>query len=252
MLSFFRNIRQNLIEEKHFTKYALYALGEILLVVIGILIALQIDNYAEVQKEREKELILLSNLSKEVDLDIQQIENNTRFSQERLQRLDSLVDTLNQPDSIDKKAFVLKSFEFVVDQYFKSNSGIFDEAISSGKMSYVQNEPLRQSIFNYYRNAKETYTDQATKLITDEFITPLIVENLYLNQEGFAMLDMDVSGYADIESIDFEKLTQNRDFWRMVILKFGGNREQILRWEIIKERAEILKQEIDNELERLQ
>ncbi|MEL6976917.1 MAG: hypothetical protein AAGL29_16250, partial [Bacteroidota bacterium] len=123
---------------------------------------------------------------------------------------------------------------------------------SSGKMSYVQNEPLRQAIFNYYRNAKETYTDQATKLITDEFITPLIVENLYLNQEGFAMLDMDVSHYSDIESINFEKLTQNRDFWRMVILKFGGNREQILRWEIIKKRAEKLKQEIDTELERLQ
>ncbi|MEL6974243.1 MAG: DUF6090 family protein [Bacteroidota bacterium] len=110
MLSFFRNIRQNLIEEKHFTKYVLYALGEILLVVIGILIALQIDNYAEVQKEREKELILLSNLYKEVDLDIQQIENNTRFSQERLQRLDSLIGTLKQPDSIDKKDFVRSSF----------------------------------------------------------------------------------------------------------------------------------------------
>ena len=137
MISMLRKLRQKLLSENKFSKYLLYAIGEIVLVVIGILIALHIDNYAEIQKEREKELILLSNLSKEVDLDIQQIENNTRFSQERLQRLDSLEGTLNQTDSINKKAFVLKSFEFVVDQYFKSNSGIFDEAISSGKMSYI-------------------------------------------------------------------------------------------------------------------
>jgi len=43
MLKFFRRIRQELLSENHFSKYLLYALGEILLVVIGILIALQVN-----------------------------------------------------------------------------------------------------------------------------------------------------------------------------------------------------------------
>ena len=55
MNNFFRRIRQSLLAENKFSKYLLYAVGEILLVVIGILIALQINNWNEFNKERENE-----------------------------------------------------------------------------------------------------------------------------------------------------------------------------------------------------
>nr|WP_299339607.1 DUF6090 family protein [Allomuricauda sp.] len=251
MIKFFRRIRQRLLIEGKFSNYMLYAVGEIILVVIGILIALQINDYSEGQKERKKEVILLSNLSKEIELDVLQIEYNTRLSRERLNRLDSLVGLLKNPDSVQNLFFIRKSFEFVIDQYFKSNSGIFDEAISSGKMSYVQNESLRQNIFNYYRNAKETYTDGTTRQITDEFITPLLIENTYLNLEGFTALGMEIDEVSNLEHLDLNELRNNKDFWKMVLLKFGGNQEQILRWEGIKKRAEDLKLQIDLELEKL-
>ncbi|MEM8508672.1 MAG: DUF6090 family protein [Bacteroidota bacterium] len=251
MIPFFRNIRQKLLSENRVTSYLFYAIGEIILVVIGILIALQINNYSEYQKEREIEQVLLANLSKDVGLDILQIENNTERSTERLNRLDSLVQLLKTPNSLDVAGFVRQSYEFVFDQYFKSNSGIFDEAVSSGKMSYVQNESLRQSIFNYYRNAKETYTDGTTRQITDEFITPLLVEHVYLNQEGLSMLGMDVADVAALEKLDVQQLAKNREYWKMVLLKFGGNQEQIIRWDAIKRSAQELKEKIDKELEML-
>ncbi len=251
MIRFFRSIRQKLLSENKFTKYLFYAIGEIILVVIGILIALQINNYSEQQKERKQERILLTNLANDVAQDILQIENNTELSRERLQRLDSLVQLLRAPDSVNTSRFVRQSYEFVFDQYFKSNSGIFDEAVSSGKMSYVQNESLRQSIFNYYRNAKETYTDGTTRQITDEFITPLLVEHVYLNQEGLAMLGMDVEEIAALQPLDVHELARNREYWKMVLLKFGGNQEQIIRWDAIKQRAQELKQQIELELEKL-
>jgi len=50
MLKFFRTIRKKLIEEDNVRKYLLYAIGEILLVVIGILIALQVNNWNEERK----------------------------------------------------------------------------------------------------------------------------------------------------------------------------------------------------------
>ena len=59
MLKFFRNIRQNLIEQNRASKYFLYAVGEILLVVLGILIALQINNWNISQKERKEEIKIL-------------------------------------------------------------------------------------------------------------------------------------------------------------------------------------------------
>ncbi|MEM9362641.1 MAG: DUF6090 family protein [Bacteroidota bacterium] len=251
MVSFFRGIRQKLLIEKRFSKYVFYAIGEIVLVVIGILIALQINNYSEQKKERNKEQILLSNLSKDVALDIQQIENNTAISRDRLKRLDSLIRLLKNPDSVDTASFIRQSYEFVFDQYFKSNSGIFDEAVSSGKMSFVQNESLRQDIFNYYRNAKQTYTDGTTRLITDEFITPLLVEHVYLNYEGMAMLGLNMEDVSSLKNLDMKMLAENREYWKMVLLKFGGNQEQIIRWDAIKIRAERLKNRITQELETL-
>jgi hypothetical protein len=60
MIGLFRKIRRKLADDKQFFKYARYAIGEIILVVIGILIALQINNWNEWRKERiiEKSILL--------------------------------------------------------------------------------------------------------------------------------------------------------------------------------------------------
>lgn len=80
MIKFFRKIRQKLLAENNFTKYLLYAVGEIVLVVIGILIALQINNRNEFNKNRKKEALLLQQMktnlqSDQLDLEFN-IENN--------------------------------------------------------------------------------------------------------------------------------------------------------------------------------
>lgn len=62
MIKFFRKIRQRLLTENKFSKYLLYALGEIILVVIGILIALQINNWKEEHKEIQLEKQRYQNL----------------------------------------------------------------------------------------------------------------------------------------------------------------------------------------------
>ena len=62
MIKFFRNIRQRLLTENRFTKYLIYAVGEIVLVVIGILIALQVNNANEIRKARILETQYLEQL----------------------------------------------------------------------------------------------------------------------------------------------------------------------------------------------
>jgi len=66
MIKFFRKIRQRLLTENNFSKYLLYAIGEIILVVIGILIALQINNSNEINKQRAKEVQFLKNLKSDL------------------------------------------------------------------------------------------------------------------------------------------------------------------------------------------
>ncbi|MGB5372105.1 MAG: DUF6090 family protein, partial [Flavobacteriaceae bacterium] len=62
MLKFFRKIRQQLLVKNNISKYLLYAIGEIVLVVIGILIALQINNWNEDRKDRAKERFYLRSI----------------------------------------------------------------------------------------------------------------------------------------------------------------------------------------------
>jgi hypothetical protein len=70
MIKFFRHIRKQLLTENKFSRYMLYALGEILLLVIGILIALQVNNWNEERKNNLQERRLLSEVQKELDSNI--------------------------------------------------------------------------------------------------------------------------------------------------------------------------------------
>lgn len=70
MIKFFRKIRQQLLKENRAGKYLLYAIGEIVLVVIGILIALQINNWNEDRKTHLRDIEFLNNLKVELSVDI--------------------------------------------------------------------------------------------------------------------------------------------------------------------------------------
>ena len=75
MIKFFRKIRQNLLMENKTSKYFKYAIGEIILVVIGILIALQINNWNEDRKIRKAEKELFQNILTDLRFDENRIKN---------------------------------------------------------------------------------------------------------------------------------------------------------------------------------
>jgi hypothetical protein len=82
MIKFFRKIRQRLLAEGNLKRYLLYAIGEILLVVIGILIALQINNWNEWRKDRIKEENILHDLAKNIEINIQTFQNDINLLEE--------------------------------------------------------------------------------------------------------------------------------------------------------------------------
>lgn len=96
MIKFFRQIRQTLIMENKTGKYLKYALGEIVLVVIGILIALQINNWNQDRIDRKNEMKILKELKTDLDITINDLEN-TIF--EVQQRFDSTIVVLEYIDA---------------------------------------------------------------------------------------------------------------------------------------------------------
>lgn len=75
MIKFFRRIRGRLLSEGRLGKYLLYAVGEILLVVVGILIALSINNKNELSKQRAKELHYLKNIKVDLKMKIAHLDD---------------------------------------------------------------------------------------------------------------------------------------------------------------------------------
>lgn len=79
MIKFFRKIRQRLLSENKFGKYLLYAIGEIVLVVIGILIAIQINNRNELRKSQDEVLDIYNQIVFELNNDISELSNNLEY-----------------------------------------------------------------------------------------------------------------------------------------------------------------------------
>ncbi|NND94281.1 MAG: hypothetical protein HKN45_05405, partial [Flavobacteriales bacterium] len=81
MIKFFRTIRQKLLSESKFSKYLIYAIGEIVLVVIGILLALQINTWNEERKTEQLEQSLLQEMKEDLRADILDMQENVSYNE---------------------------------------------------------------------------------------------------------------------------------------------------------------------------
>ena len=88
----FRNIRQKLAAENKVMAYLRYAVGEIVLVVIGILIALQVNNWNEQRKSNEKFNAVLEQIYTIIDQDVQKLSNNRRVISQQYNVTDTLIE----------------------------------------------------------------------------------------------------------------------------------------------------------------
>ena len=143
MIKLFRNIRQNLLAEGKTSKYFQYALGEIVLVVIGILIALQINNWNENRKERIQEVKYLENIKS--DIAIEQI-NNDRMLELRLKKAEAASGMLfrKTPKGAQELEVFEESWRLVYFwQSYIPNNSVFKELSSSGHLNEITSDSLK-------------------------------------------------------------------------------------------------------------
>ena len=98
MIKFFRKIRQNLIMENKTSKYIKYAIGEIVLVMIGILLALQVNNWNEQRKLNNEEQHLLEDLHSEFNVNLENLKTNMLINQNNQKATIDLLDMIQQKE----------------------------------------------------------------------------------------------------------------------------------------------------------
>ena len=148
MIRFFSKIRQNLLSRSKTRKYVKYAFGEIVLVVIGILIALQINNWNENRKDNLKEIGNLKSLKSELIVSLEELKsdcNSTKIFHESTLNIQSYLQ--KKPlltDSMYKDFFL--SYQFA--NFFPKTSTY--ETLKSGHLDLIQSDPLRILITDIY------------------------------------------------------------------------------------------------------
>ena len=149
MIKFFRHIRQKLLSEGKTGKYFKYAFGEIILVVIGILIAIQINNW----NESKNDIIYENKVLNEILTALKRDSLLTEGIKTRVQRRDTAIANLIKYI----KSGVVETDSIFIKNLKDANTGIkisFDngayEALKSKGLEFIRNETLRSQIVNIY------------------------------------------------------------------------------------------------------
>ena len=216
MLRFFRQIRQNLFTDNKFRKYLLYAVGEVLLVVIGILIALQINNWNEERKTRLQDREFLNNLKVELSVDIAALQDRiSRYQKinEAIKNTLALFDRGLQDITPNEHQVIVSALsQFQILTPISKNSNRNDMIIAQGTMDRIDKE-LNRGFLTYL---EETQTINAAIAKLGETLQQLEVLQIHPNVDY-----INVSPPGDSLEFDFAEIYHKRGVRNALQKSFG-------------------------------
>jgi len=223
MLRFFRTLRQRLLAENSVSRYLFYALGEIALVVIGILIAFQVDSWNEERKNSQLRDDYIRALVVDVETDIENLQawklGNDNAEAEGLYLLDFLENRMVAPDSQRlARSFLMCQYKPAI----TISSSTYSDLTNSGNIRVFKDLDFKKHLDEYYKiDAWSTkideritqtiwydYRDQIT-----EFIDPTLFKAIYsaaLNSTEMEQLDL--LAYE----IDWKAIRQSQELLRQL------------------------------------
>lgn len=230
MLKFFRRIRQKLIDEGNLKRYLIYAIGEILLVVVGILLALQINNWNEDRISQNEIKSLISAFKKENLKNSESLKSRIERSQEKRMAMLELLSIIGPHSENHQKE---KVNELV---YASIGGTIFDPltiAINnlqeSGKMNQIKNDSLRQlfalwqSKMKFIKNAEARYGDRLFSQILPYLYDKFLLLDLDKKHGGYEEIlpssKFDVSHTKILRDLKFENMIDDQFYTRTLITR---------------------------------
>lgn len=245
-----------MIKENKISKYLLYAIGEISLVMIGILLALQVNNWNEKRKITEQEQFILQKLKVDLSLDVINISNEIKNIEVNITELTFCLDAIlgkNNPSHAD---FIRNLNSLLTIISFNQNQSTFNNIVSSGQIAYIKNPSLTDSITKYYNYNYKTW-DTALKDYTRNIMAPfmlnfdhipeVIIDN-GLNPEDFTKIDFKLSIIPPKTIDDYRKEIFILNILRQKIYNMEGQKSNYKELKIYMQQ---LLQQLDKELNRL-
>ena len=177
MIPVFKKVKQSIIESKKFRNYLIYAMGEILLVMIGILLALQVNNWNEERKLGKQESMILTEMNKNLKLDLTHFETQQEAIKSRLVKVDHLYNSLINGD-LEYSDSLHAYFGAVYGvENIDLNTANYDDLKSRG-FDLITDDSLRFEINQFYEKAIAKVIDYevSEKAVNDE-MKPFYLRN---------------------------------------------------------------------------
>ncbi len=237
MILFIRKIRKRLLAESKFTKYLIYVTGEIILIVIGILIALSIDNWNSGQISRKKEFAILKEMKKNLLSDLRDIRNNIIMNKVSLRANEFVFENLSNPEN-DTDSLNFYYAHLTLTTILDINNSSYENLKSTG-FQIIENDSLRAKITDLYttsyvflRNMENViYSIQSNKII------PLVISNIITD-----------TLFISARPLDYEALSANHEFKESIKLSREWFRFMVGLYENTELEITTLLRQIDDDI----
>jgi len=238
MINFFRKIRQKLLTENKFSKYLLYAIGEVVLVVVGILIALHFNNLNNESTVRDKELNILTEFKRNLEVNVKEFSSEIANQDSIIRNIDIVMGQIKNKipyhDSLGIKYATIAWTE----EFNSANSAF--ETLKTLGFDLILSDSLRESIIHLFNIRYIRFYDVIKKVSATSHtqLTTVYLRHIEYDKQGNCIVN------------DFEKLIKDTEFTNML-----SNR-RIWKVDIIRAYKELIDESlqlsrmIDQELKR--
>lgn len=159
MVKFFRRIRKMLLDQGNLKKYLIYALGEVMLVVIGILLALQINNWNQTRVSKKTEKAILTRIIEDLEMDHLQFKLLDSIYQGASEDNNAFMELIKKTSLSGKDLLMLRSYVPMSPREINPRFATYEEMLNSGKIYELSDEALANGIMEYYRHLRDAEQD---------------------------------------------------------------------------------------------
>lgn len=207
MFRFFRQLRKKGIGDGRVRRYMFYAIGEVALVVIGILLALQIDAWNTARVDRKKEILYLKEIRTNLKDDLNNVEYSIAFNREKDSVITaSLNAMLDAGSSLEAMLGISRNMPILAEfSVYTQNRVAFDNMLSAENIDLISEDSMRTELSAYYSeqnllDGTQERVKQLTRIFVDN-ITPSL-----MNRENITQFFKD-NNFDSANDLDF---TTNR------------------------------------------
>jgi len=215
-------------------KYFKYAIGEIVLVVIGILIALQLNNWSQNRALKNEEFKAIKSLHQEFSQNLEIFDKVYKIHLNRKKSIEIIMSPKLKNMSFDSIALVTKNIgrNYTFDPY----QGIYNSIINSGKIELISNDSLKHSI-SRFQDLLSDYQEEET--MTMGFVTnnyyPFILDNTKMNFNASFIKDERTQKEKIKDSTDMIKLIESDKYENILTFIRGHMNDTFVEGPILRE-----------------